>query len=72
MVHDDGGLFRASRYEVRAFSDDGSSSELLAILVGDPTALNPLVDRSVRIDGTVWWLRSSTPYLAVESIAPLR
>ena len=72
LVHEEGGLFSGSRYEILQLSDDGTASGCLAIVIGEATALNPLVDRAVRIDGTVWWLRSSTPLLAVESIAPLR
>ena len=70
LVHDEGGLFRGSRYEVLALSDDGTASERLAIVIGDPVVLNPLVDRAVRIDGTVWWLRGSTPLLVVDTILP--
>ena len=72
LVRDEGGFFHGSRYEVYSVSENGDLFARLAIIVGDEAALSPLVNRTVRIDGTVWWLRSSTPYLAVETIAPLR
>lgn len=70
LVHEEGGIFSASRYEVLRLGADGTVSGRLAIVIGDAAVLNPLVDRAVRIDGTVWWLRSSTPILAVETILP--
>ena len=74
LVHDEGGLFPGSRYEIRTFSDDGTSSEFVAVVHGRPEMLNPLVGRVVRADGTVWWLigKSSTPHLVVESVTALR
>ena len=74
LVHDEGGMFRGSRYEIRTFSDDGTSSEFVAVVHGRPEMLNPLVGRAVRADGTVWWLigKSSTPHLVVESVTALR
>ena len=71
LVHQEGGIFRSSRYEILQLSADGTAYGCLAVVVGDAATLHPFVDRAVRIDGTVWWLRSSTPILAVETIAPL-
>lgn len=75
LVESDGGFLRTGRcrYEVRELSDDGESSDLIAYLVGNPAELAPLVGRSIRADGPVWWLRGvSTPVLQAVSASALR
>ena len=56
------GRMKPSEFELRTVHEDGSS-ELVAYVHGSDATLSPYLNRTVRVEGTCWWLGDSDALL---------
>lgn len=71
LVHGGSGFrMRPSEYELRTIHADGSS-ELVAYVYGSDAQLRPYIEKTVRVDGTCWWLGGASAALLVPT-APIQ